>query len=152
MVSIHKAFSTQHSGKVWLNSFLAFFNLLLSHELNFAPFICVVLREVEGVLSLVQWRCNHFSFLFFISSLIFNRLLNCKLHIHLWLWISPILLFEEDWEYELRMVQNSVVNQRILLDWCYHLTDLSLFGISLIGSFTFFGNLFFFLHTFDFFH
>ena len=56
MVRVHEALPAQHSAPIRLNSFLALFDLLLSHKFDLHPIIGIVLREVVRVLPIVQGR------------------------------------------------------------------------------------------------
>ena len=55
MVCIDNTFSAKDSTKVRLDTFLALFDLLISHWLDFAPLICEILRKVDGVLPLIKY-------------------------------------------------------------------------------------------------
>ena len=117
-MSVNDAFSPEDTLEIWLDSFLALFDLFCCQSLDLAPPIVILLREVVRVLPLVK-RSNLLLFFRLSSKDRFHFVLDQLCHEILSLISLPRLPHKVLWEDQLWMVQYSVVNQWVLPNRCH---------------------------------
>lgn len=131
MVRIDQTFSAEHATPIRLYSFLAFADLFLRHELDFRPFVREVLGKVHSVLPRIELAyvllLLRECFAGFGRSQALHLLRDQLFHRHVCLVAGTWLLFEVEREDELRVVQDAVVDERILPDRSHQFTHFLLF-------------------------
>ena len=149
MIGLNNTLTTLITAKVRLDAFLASLDLLLGQSLNLGPVVSKDLVVVNGVLSWVKKGslCSNILIrLFHLGDELADNLV-CQS-----LLLVPHLCIEIDWEDELRMIQNTLVDQWRLHHRCNHvfgLAHLWLLGVVLFLLSSGFVLLLDFLELFD---
>lgn len=125
MVGFNNTFTTLIAAKVRLDAFLTSLDLLLGHCLDLGPIVGKDLVVVYGVLSWVKYRslCSYILIRLFHLGDELADYLFCQSFL-----LVPNLCIEIDREDELRMIQNTLVDQWRLHYWCNHVFSLAHLG------------------------